>query len=702
MIAEPPNQESTSLVNPEINPSDENAVKLWIKRIKASRDYFKPDFDRMRDDMLFAAGIQWAGQDSMDPVDGKYIANFITKFVNDKVASLYARDPKVESKRRKRLDYTIWDGTNESLLAAQMALQQGAMMGMATPQSLQAMQLMQDFAQGQAWEKLCEKVGKTLEIVYQYECDTQSPNFKFQMKQLVRQVITTGCAFVRLNYVNSFDHILSSSLTDDSLAFRMKLAESIRQGIADGSIQDDDPRVEQLRLLMQSVQNSVQQGDTTNIEERLEFDFIDSTSVIVDNNCRCLKGFIGAQWVAQQFILPLNVANAYFELRGDDQVKIGGTFLQYTADAMEKTIPTQDAKPEDKEKEPLGCFWEVFDLKTKTSFFICDGWQKFVKMPQPVFPSTNRFWPIFSITFNDIVVEKGQKAHIYPPSDVQLLKPMQKERNRTREELRDHRRTNRPFFWALTGTVEEGDLEKLANHETGELIQLKSCPMGANGTQNVVDAIGKWTGIPIDQNLYTTAPLDEDVTLCAGTNQIQQQQPIRHVAATPAVLQEQARMSGVNSNVDDLDSLLSELAQAGGEMILRAFNPNTVTRIAGRGAAFPDQQREDFLNEVLLDIVASSSGRPNKAVEIANFERIAPILIQAIPNPNLWPVVEEALKRLDDRLDVEKFLPKFPMGPAAPQAGQGQQGQPGQQAPKPHQATGQSHVAAQPIPGVAQ
>lgn len=653
----------------EIDPTEEQTVKLWRKRIKDAKAFFEPDFKRMRENMEFAAGMQWASQDSIDDKEDRYIANIITNHCNNKVATLYAKNPECEARRRKRLDYQMWDGSIEQEWNATQTLQGGMMSGMITPQVAQASLLLKDIAQGKQMEQICDKVGKTLEVLYTYQCNNQAPSFKYQMKQLVRQVVTTGVGFVRLNYVDNFGHVLSSSLTDDSLATRIKDIKSIMAGVEDDKIQSDDPRIEQLQLLLQSIQSSVQQGDTTNIEQRLEFDFPSSTDIIVDPKCRSLKGFIGANWIAQQFIMPLSEANAYFELRGDKMVTVGGEFTQYADDATELPRPTALDKPVDTMKSPLGCFWEVFDLKTKTKFFICDGWKAYVQAPKPLDPSINRFWPIFSLTFNDVVVEPGQKVHIYPPSDVQLLKPMQKERNRTRQELREHRKVNRPFFWGVKNTLSEGDMDKLSNHETGEFIQLESAPIGTNGLQNVPDAIGKWVGTPIDQSMYTTQPLDEDAALAVGSNAVQQGQPIRHVAATPAVIQEQARISGVSSNVDDLDDLLSEMAQAAGEMMLREFNPQTVQRIVGQGASWPQEQKEDFLNEVYLDIVAASSGRPNKAVDVQNAQQLIPMMLQAGANP--WTCIQYIAKVLDANIDPKDFAPTSP--PMQPQ------GQPGQQ-----------------------
>ncbi len=268
----------------DINPApqtrtEEESVRLWRKRITDAKNYFEPDYKRMRENMEFAANIQWPGQEEMQDKAERYICNFITHHVNQKVASLYARDPKCEAKRRHRLDYMMWDEKVESKMEAQMV---AASMPFS-PQGAQAQMLLQDIAQGDQWKMLCDRIGKTLEILYGYQCDTQSPSFKFQMKQLVRRVITTGVGYVRLNFVRNFDHVLSSTLTDDSLAFRLKRVKAIVAGVEDDKIQEDDPRIEQMRLLLESVESSVKQGDMTNIEERIEFDFPSATSIIVES-----------------------------------------------------------------------------------------------------------------------------------------------------------------------------------------------------------------------------------------------------------------------------------------------------------------------------------------------------------------------------------------------------------------------------------
>ena len=61
------------------------------------------------------------------------------------------------------------------------------------------------------------------------------------------------------------------------------------------------------------------------------------------------------------------------------------------------------------------------------------------------------------------------------------------------------------------------------------------------------------------------------------------------------------------------------------------------------------------MNEVFLEIEAGSTGKPNRAAELANIERIMPFLLQIQGIDPLW-LAKELLKRLDDKLDVTQAV----------------------------------------------
>ena len=668
-------------------------VKQWNEKIVKARSKWESDFKRMKDDMRFARGLQWDGQQQLE--SDKYVCNLTLRNISQGVATLYARNPTIEAQRRDRLDFTIWDGKEESIQAAV----QGANQAMLTNQPINplAIQLIQDYSEGQLWRDLVDRVGKTVTYVMQYMLDSLQPNFKLQMKQLVRRVKTTGVGYVQINYVDGLEGTLSTSETESTITDRVKQLKKIAQDLDDDKLTEESPEVLTLANLGASIISSVQTGDTGNVNQRITFDFLPSTSVIIDSKCRHLKGFVGARWIAIERILDFNTVNTFYEtdIKSSEakSYESGGSTQQDTA-----TLDVASTTPTEKKRV---CLWDVYDLDTKSCFVICDGWKDFVQEPEAVMPETNHFWPVVALTFNDVETEPNggsEGCSIFPPSDVALMRSAQKEWNRTRNALRSHRVANTPAYLTGKGWLTDTDKEKINDHEDSAVVELEGAQMG----QDVNKLLAPFNHSPLQPQLYDTNPLAQDIQLSAGTQEADLGRPTPKVTATGATIAEQSKNTVAASNTDDLDDFLSELAQMGGEIILRYFKLDTVQRIAGRGAVLPQQNREDFLNEIMLSVKAASSGRPNKALDIANFKELAPLVMQAIMNP-IGPMIglaEEGIKRLDDRLDLTKLLAVgLPLPGAMMMAQQKQQQQPSQPpGPQQPQTPPQQH---QPLPNGA-
>ena len=87
--------------------------------------------------------------------------------------------------------------------------------------------------------------------------------------------------------------------------------------------------------------------------------------------------------------------------------------------------------------------------------------------------------------------------------------------------------------------------------------------------------------------------------------------------------------------------------------MLDKMSLDQVQRLAGPGAVWPDElrSREQIFAEVFLQIEAGSTGKPNRAQELQNIERIIPFLIQ-IPGIDPKFLAKELLSRLDDKLNL--------------------------------------------------
>jgi hypothetical protein len=628
------------------------AVSRWQSCIISAKSHWAADFDRMRDNMDFVGGFQWRGQTQMDT--DEYVANLTVRATNQKVASLYARNPKAVYRSRKRMLYRLWDGRLETLA---LAIQNAAL------NDMEALAIIEDYKQGTAQQEILDRVGQTLELLYDWNIDRQEPEFKLQMKQLVRRTVVCGVGYVRMHFQRDLEEPLTSSQTEATSAQLQRRAVELSDRLSRGDVQASDAEANDLQMLMSALQ-----VNPTVTEERLVFDFPSVSSVIVDPACRILKGFVGASWVAQEFLVPLEEANAFFgvQMSGMDGVVVydeGGRPSETIANARVVRLGDKVFMSGEGATRRVR-IWEVLDKRTQSSFFIAEGWPAFLRPPEPLYPSLSRFWPIFALTFNDIETEPGAKTSIYPPSDVQLLKHAQKEWNRTRNELRAHRKANRPKYLTGKGWLTEGDRAILKDLPSSSVVELEGVP--TDGDVNKL--LTPFQHAPLDPMLYDNAPLQQDVLLTVGLQEANLG-PLSGSTATESTIAEQSRMSATGSNVDDLDDFLSDMAKAGGEWLLHEATPEQVQTVVGPGAVWPSVDREAFARELYLEVEAASSGRPNKAVEVANYERLVPHLLAAGANP--IALIKEGVRRLDDRLRVEDFFPV--PGLAAPMPMQEQQ-----------------------------
>ncbi len=603
--------------------------RFWEKRVREAREYFEPVFRRMRRNIEFVYGLQRPGQKALD--EDEYTANLILRILTQKCANLYAKDPKTEVRRARRLNYTVWDGRMETLQAAVAAATRARAGG---TRDLAAEAILNDFATGFEQERQMDRVAETLQIVDDYFIRTARPEYKEQMKQLIMRVLTCGVGYLRQTLVRTPSSPLSTVETRHTTTDVAERAATLEKVI-------EDPEDQRATALV-SLYRGLGVSDPFELPERIEFDFLPATSVIPDPKTRSLREFIGASWIAIEYNLPLFDVNAAFGL----DIKAADINSTDPGDSRE-TTPKEPPKD-----NPDVTVWEIWDYESRTRCYILKGYDEFLLEPSPPEFPVSGFWPLIALTFNHTEVDPGTRASVFPPSDVDLLRPIQEEWNRVKSALREHREANAPRYVVQKGILTDENRTALQEAQPHQVIELE-LPLD----KNPADILVPLRLAPITPDLYTTAPLSEDIFFISGFQEADLLSPRPRVTATVGTIAEQARQTVLTSNIDDLDAFLSRAARMRGELFIQGLTEETVRQIAGPGAAWPSvpEDRRELLKFLTLSVVAASSGRPNRALNIASLERLAPYLIQAGANP--VGVIELLAKAYDETLDMNKLLP---------------------------------------------
>lgn len=634
---------SQAAQRPEPDRAEKLLVSRLIERVKADKNHHRKAFQQMRDDMQLArrgAPKDWP--------DDAYTANITGRHINQKTAALYAKNPKATASRRDRLDFAVWDEQESSLQMAFQAVQQYTLMGQADPmlammppppEVQQAMALMQDFQQGMQQREMYSKIGRTLEILFDYYMKAQRPvDFKTSMKQLVRRAATCGVGYVKVGFQREYEQNLQIASRLEDFRTQLMHIKSLQTKLEQGESNEQEADERELQHSVESLQSQ----EFVLLREGLVYDFPESTRVIPDQTCRSLVGFVGSRHLTLEYLYSPDEVSSTFD------VDLGNKFTPYTRDGKSQGGDDQSELPleeDGKDANRFVCVWEHYDKAAGQVYYIADGYPGFLRAPAPPDVYVENFWPVFALTFNE--VEDPESP--FPPSDVQLMSDMQAEYNRSRQGMREHRRAARPRFVTPKGAFNDEDKVRMGTLEPFEVMEAN-----IDFNTDVARVLQAMPMPGVDPNLYETAQLFQDIQLVIGSQEAQFG-ATSSATATEASIAEGSREAGVGSNVDDMDAFLTDIARASGQILLREMSQEKVAEIVGPGAVWPQMTLDQIADELYLEIEAGSSGKPNQVQEIRNWREMLPFLVQMPGIQPMW-LARETLRRLDDRMDLTEAI----------------------------------------------
>src|SRR6478609_6786701 len=89
----------------QIDEAEKAAVKEWTKKIQNAKVHFEKPFKRMAECQTIANEGR-----HKDWPETNYTVPVLKRHINVSVSALYARNPTATAKRRKKVQYKLWDG----------------------------------------------------------------------------------------------------------------------------------------------------------------------------------------------------------------------------------------------------------------------------------------------------------------------------------------------------------------------------------------------------------------------------------------------------------------------------------------------------------------------------------------------------------------------------------------------------------------
>jgi hypothetical protein len=433
------------------------------------------------------------------------------------------------------------------------------------------------------------------------------------------------------------------------------------------------------------------------LQEKLELavtkmfviDYVETENIQVSTDINSIENYTDADWIGNELYIPKDDALARFDRLEAEDIKSAKLYYQRPPKAL-TTREFDDGALQSATAEAAQGFTthnssqespafvrcvEIWDRRDKQIRTIIDGVKKWAKEPYPPPYPTSRFYPYFYFAFYEV---DGQR---HAQSLSWRLYKLQDEYASTRSNFRLTRQRSIPGVLFNATMLDEVEAKKLQESTSQEYTALRpsdpSIPLAQLFAPKPVAAI--------DMRLYDPTLILNDMERISGVQEALSaaiNSPGNPKTATEANIQQSGTQARTTANRDNLEAMLTELAQYTAEQSLQCLETRDVQRLAGTKAFWPvNMSIEDLFTLVEIQIEAGSTGKPRQATDMQAWGTILPLIQKSLqeieqafaqgntPMANaLIELVKETMLRLGDESDVERFIPRKPP-PGSPGAG---------------------------------
>lgn len=603
------------------NPEADELAKKWGRRIAHARQHWDKFHKRVQHNRKTVAGFNWEG----DPKSKEFYklrANLIQGTITAVLPAIYARNPEISA-------VPLYKADNLKLFC------------------------------------------KTLETVTNRHLERA--DLKGRAKASVRSALTSSFGSVKVMYQRDLrqDPIITARINDTQ--DNILEVERLLSDIEDPNQRNDlEAKREELTQLMASLNEQVE----VTAAEGLVIDRVLTENLIIDPGVCEFWDYRDGDWIAQIIPMKKSQAEATYKVKLDKAKAYSDGARSSAKDG--RFASASASLDEDRQIAIL----EIWDKTTQRVYTMAEGCDYWLREPFSPPKAGERWFPFFLLPFQ---VVDGQ---FVAPSLVDLTERLQDEHNEARDRFNKHRDLCLPG-WIAGGDINEKSIKRYSDSEIGEI--------------TIVDTEGKPINQvivprqhpPIDAAVYDTSAVRYDWEQVTGLQDATRSTVVKPKTATEASILQQSLSGRVSEFRDQVEDWLQEIAQYAAQILLFELTPAQVERIMGppevqviqtggqpmevavKPYDWPELSREEVFDMIEMKIRAGTTGAPDKMEQQEAWGKVLPIVqglvtqimqVQAAGQDAepLINLLRETIKRFDERIEVDQFIPQKPAMPAAP------------------------------------
>ncbi len=612
-------------VDGEQSPEDiqeEKAVKALESEYNQARKFDEEARKQYRLDRSYASGNKiknWASD-----------ANLIGTFIDILTSFLYARNPEVSAKAAQNVG-----GVDEDSV---------------------------DFA---------ETAGIVVSRLW------KKGKLKKAARKLVRSTLSVGPGWLKVIMTHEFknDPVIQGKLNDlEDNAQRLEFIQTQLQDESGEEDLDDDEiklKLEELSRLRVSLNEKLEIVHRTG----LAIDFVQADDVQVSLDIADLSDHLDADWNGNEIYVrkddirrkfkrltakDIEAAIIYNQVRPRKRSDIDDTGYGSSYHDQDNARYSKSTNQGNDDAVAFCRVIEIWDKRDNHIKTFVEGVKRWAVPPYQPNYGTSRFYPYFNLSLFEVDGER------HPQSLAGRLRKLQDEYSSKRSNSRLAAERSIPgTIFDATGIKPE-DVKKIERSISMEMIGIN--PMKGDDLRKLFAA----KPIPtVDPLVFDTRPVISDMERVSGVQEALSASISVQKTATEAKIQDAGFNSRTGSDRDTLEDLLQDLAEYTLELAIQGMSHEMVVRIAGKAAFWPvDMEFEDIVTLAEIEIKAGSTGKPDDDSLRQSWSILLPLvqavmvqIQQAQVTGNvpmaiaLRNLLQETFRRLDERIDVDQFIP---------------------------------------------
>lgn len=508
--------------------------------------------------------------------------------------------------------------------------------------------------------KLVQTFAQTAEKVVR-KCLVKDAKLKKQAKKLLRSAWVTAIGWWKLSWQEDRkkDPLILNQIKDTQ--DNINRLEQLSKDLDDPSSGSDHEL--QLAQLKQTLAGLETQQEVT-VARGLALDFVMSEDIlIIDPSIRSVTDYLRSSAIAHRVWMTSEQYKTRFGQAPTKKAKSyreqGGAY-----------------KAGDSDEESLYCIYEIWSQDDNRIYYWCDGEEGFAEEPKSPDWTGKQWYPFFGGAFNEI------DGSFYPLSDVELAEQLVREYNETREDFARDRKNSLPVnIIRKGGALTPEDVERIKNRQGSDIIMVEGV-----GGQPITNDVFVGQLATINAANYDTTPARADMEMILGGGDASRGSVMKAKTATEAEILSQGLRGRSAERQDVMEDVLNELGEYALEILLRKMTEAEVKAIAGQDAVWPSMNIDEIFSMVTLEVRGGSTGKPDRLQEQDRWIKLMPVIEKAVTQvaelrskgqeqlaQAVIELTRETLRRFDERIDIEQFLPP-PSEPGDPQALQQQVG----------------------------